>query len=77
VVEAPDPNGMVPASTPNIFKVIEIIHILWINTGIHHHAITTTHAHKDVGFWFLTKILVHTWSTNDVMMQWLRLQTQM
>ncbi len=42
VVEALDPHGMIPTSTSHTYKVIEIIHILWVGTGIYHHAITTT-----------------------------------
>jgi len=77
VVEALNPHGMVPTSTPNLYKVIDNLQMLWIVIWICHHAITTTH------------LLVQTWEvsaeicitggvhTNDDMAQWLRLKTHM
>jgi hypothetical protein len=42
VVEAPDSHGVVPSSSPDIYNMFEIINVLWMGTGIHHHAIITT-----------------------------------
>ncbi len=39
MVEAPDPHGMVPTSTPYMYKVT--IHMLWMSRWIHNHATTT------------------------------------
>ncbi len=39
--EAQDPPGMVPTSTPYIYKVFETIYMLWMGRWVHHHAPTT------------------------------------
>ena len=41
MVEAPDPHGMVPISSPNIWNVLDIIHMLWMFRWILHLAVTT------------------------------------
>jgi hypothetical protein len=42
IVEAPDPHGMVPTSTPYIYDMFGTIHsMLWMNRWIHNHATTT------------------------------------
>jgi hypothetical protein len=46
VIEAPDPHGMVPTSSPNIRNVLDIIHMFRENIGtkfrwILHLAVTT------------------------------------
>jgi hypothetical protein len=50
VVGAPDPHGQVPTSTSHMYKVFQIIHMLWIDTGIYHHAISTSDVPSDSGF---------------------------
>jgi hypothetical protein len=35
VIEAPDPHAMIPISIPDIYKVLESIHMLWMETMIH------------------------------------------
>ena len=35
VIEAPDPHAMIPISIPDIYKVLESIHMLWMETRIH------------------------------------------
>ena len=42
VFEPLNPYGMVPISTPNIYKVIDNLHMLWMRIWIHHYAVTTT-----------------------------------
>ena len=42
VFEPLNPYGMVPISTPNIYKVIDNLHMLWMGIWIHHHAIAIT-----------------------------------
>jgi hypothetical protein len=39
---------MVPISTPNIYKVIDNLHMLWMGIWVHHHAITTTLVDPDL-----------------------------
>ena len=51
MVEAPDPHGMNPTSTATIHKVFEIIHMLWRDSLIQCHAITTTLVRTDLGIW--------------------------
>ena len=50
LVEAPDPHGMIPTSTPNIYKVAENIHILKMGRWIHHRSKTTLFVGQNVGF---------------------------
>jgi hypothetical protein len=40
VVEALNPHKMVPTFTPNIYKVIDSVQMLWMGVWIHHHAFT-------------------------------------
>ncbi len=77
MVEAQDPHGMVPIPTPYIYKVFEIIHMLWLWMGrlVHHHATTTIHV--AVEFRELADFLGHSKAKNDVKVQWLRPQTHM
>jgi hypothetical protein len=77
LVEAQDPHGMVPTSTPYIYKVFEIIHMLWLWMGrlVHHHATTTILVAAE--FRELADFLGHSKATNDVKVQWLRPQTHM
>ena len=39
VVQAPNPCGMTPTSPPNVYKVFDNHHMLWMGIWIHHHAI--------------------------------------
>jgi hypothetical protein len=41
LVEAPDPHGRIPISTPNTYKVAENIHMHVVSRWIHHQATTT------------------------------------
>ena len=70
LVEAPDPHGMVPISTPNIWKVLGNMHMLWMGRPVTHHATTTTLV--DPEFRKLAKISGHSLDTNDVfvMVHW-------
>ena len=65
LVEAPDLYGMVPASTPNMYKVVEHIHLLQKCRLIHHH--TTSNILVGQEFWEVAsgKIRVYTWVAND------------
>ena len=68
---------MVPTSTPYIYKVFEIIHMLWLWMGrlVHHHATTTILVAAE--FRELADFLGHSKATNDIKVQWLRPQTHM
>jgi ABC-type lipopolysaccharide export system ATPase subunit len=48
---------MDPASTPNVKKVIDNLHMLWMGIWIHHHAITTTLAGPDLGSRLKTQVI--------------------
>ncbi len=77
MVEAQDPHGIVPTSTPYIYKVFEIIHMLWLWMGrwVHHHATTTILVAAECRE--LADFLGHSKATNDVKVQWLSPQTHM
>ena len=49
VVEALNPHEMVPTSSPNIYKVIDNVRMLWLGIWIRHHAITITLVGQDLG----------------------------
>ncbi len=71
MVEAPDLPGMVPTSTPYIYKVFETIYMLWMDRcrWVHHHATSTILVSPE--FRELADFLGHSEATNDVMVQWL------
>jgi hypothetical protein len=75
MVEAQDPHGMVPPSTPYIYKVFETIHMLWMGRWVHHHAITTILVCPK--FRELADFLGHSEATNDARLDWLRPKTHM
>jgi hypothetical protein len=68
---------MVSISTPNIYKVYAIIHMLYMDRWIHQHATAIILVGPD--FRKLAKFLGHSWATttNDVMVHWLRPQIHM
>jgi hypothetical protein len=68
MVEAPDPHGMVHASTPYIYKEFEFetIHMLWKGRWVHHHTTSTMYAKN---FRELADLLGHSKATNDVKVQ--------
>ena len=49
MVEALTQHGMPPTSTPNIYKVIDNLHMLWMGVWIRHHAVTTKLVGPDLG----------------------------
>ena len=49
VVDGPNPHGMVLKSTPNIWKLFDNLHMLWMGIWIHHHAIAITFVGQDLG----------------------------
>ena len=55
LVEAQDQLGIVPSSTSNIYKVFEIVHVLWMVRWIHHHATSTILFGPD--FWELAEYI--------------------
>ena len=75
VIEVLDPHGMIPTSTPNMFKVFENIHILWMRRWIHHHAISIMIVHLKLIE--MAEFTGHTWATYDVILHWLMPQTHM
>ncbi len=68
MVEAPNLHGMVPTSTANVHKAFDIILMLWIDRWNHSHAVIASLLGPD---------LERSRGTNDIMMEWLRLQTNM
>ena len=76
LVKAPHPHGIVPTSTSNIYKMFEIIHVLWMGRWIHHDVTSTIILGPD--FRELAEYVCHTsWTTNDVMVYCLMTQTHM
>jgi hypothetical protein len=73
--EATDPPGMVPTSTPYIYKVFETIYMLWMGRLVHHHATTTILVSPE--FRELADFLGHSEATNDARVDWLRPKTHM
>ncbi len=49
MVEALDPHGMIPTSPSSMYKVFDIIHMLWTGIWIDHHAVTTALVGPDLG----------------------------
>jgi hypothetical protein len=75
VVQAWNPHGMIPTASPNIWKVIINLHMLWMGIWIHHHAITSTPVNWDLG-----RKRSNPWSClalNEAIVHWLRLQIYM
>ena len=75
MVEAQDPHGMVPTSTPYVYQVFETIHMLWMGRWVHHHAITTILVCPK--FRDLADFLGHSEATNDARVDWLSSKTHM
>jgi hypothetical protein len=75
MVEAQDPHGMVPTSTPYIYKVFETIHMLWMGGWVHHYAITTILVSPK--FRELADFLGHSEAINDARVDWLMPKTHM
>ncbi len=69
MVEAPDPPGIIPTSTPYIYKVFETIHMLWMGRWVHHHASTTILVSPELREF--ADFLGYSEATNDVKVQWL------
>jgi hypothetical protein len=67
--EAPNPHGMVPASTPYIYKEFEFetIHMLWKGRWVHHHTTSTILVCQE--FREVADLLGHSKATNDVKVQ--------
>ncbi len=63
IVEAPDPHGMVPTSTPYMYNVFETIHMLWMSRWIHNHDTTTILVGAEVRE--LDNFLGHSGAIND------------
>ena len=49
MVEAIDPPVMVPTYTSRMYKIFDNVYMLWMDTWIHHHAVTIKHVGLDVG----------------------------
>ena len=73
VIEAPDPHGMIPTSSPNMCNVIDIIHMLYVH--IDPPSSCCYHCNDWVGFGKLEE--QHQWvlCIKIMVMEWLRLQT--
>ncbi len=52
---------MAPKSTSSIYKVFDNVHMLWMGTWIHHHAITTAQTILSVGEWNQIILSVGEW----------------
>ena len=74
MVEALTQHGMVPSSPHIIYQALDNVHMLWMGTWIYHNAVTNTCVHPDVGS--LPKYY-HCWVTKEVIVQWLRVLTNM
>jgi len=67
VVEALTPHGMSPTSTPNIYKVIDNLHMLWMRVWRSHHTVTTKLVGPDLGRQLkLCHLSVHKWCHGTV-----------
>ena len=62
VVEALTPHEMSPTSTPNIYKVIDNLNMLWMGVWRSHHTITTKLVGPDLGSQMkMCHLSVHKW----------------
>jgi hypothetical protein len=71
VFEAPNPHEMVLISTPNIYKVFDNLHMLWMWIWIRHHAGTAILVGPDLES--QTKFWVMTTNEAEALVHWLRL----
>jgi hypothetical protein len=78
VVEAIIPHGMVPTSTSNIPKVIDILHMLWMGKLSPQHAVTPTLVGLDLESQQRKSLITAgCWVSNDTIKDWLILSSHM
>ncbi len=49
MVETVVPPGLAPTSTSSMYKVFDNDHVLWVDTWLHHHAVTIKLVGPDLG----------------------------